>query len=834
MQTPQQFGPIEVNPGQRVLRVSGAPVAIGGRAFDMLCVLIQRPGELVSKDELLDAVWGRVVVEEGNLHVHVSALRKALGAGVITTVPGRGYRFVPPAGAASSTTPAAPAPVAVAERGPALLGRERDLAALHALLNEARLVTLTGPGGIGKTRLARAALAGRGQHHADGMVLVELAALTDAALIPGAVAAALQLQLATARDPLTALVAATRSLRMLVLLDNAEHLIDGVASVVAALLAGGAGLRLLVTSQMPLKLDHEQVYRLAGLQVPDDSLGPLTAAQALGYGAIALLDQRVRAADRRFVLTDALVSHAIQICRQLDGMALAIELAAARCPLLGLPTVAQRLDERFGMLRAGSRTAPARHQTLQAVMDWSHALLSPGEQQALRRLGVFAGGFALALACQVLADEHTDEWAVVDLLAELVDRSLVSVNDADSPRYLLLETGRAYALAQLAAAGETDMLRNRHAQAMQALAEQVCADFWQLSEADFVARHEPELDNLRAALDWLLQHDATGAVALASGAARLWRCLSLHPEALRRCAQAAALIDAHTPPTLAARLWEAIAQLSGEISSAESRAAAERAVALFETLGDARGLYLSLAHLAFSYRSDTPPAREAFARMGALEDPGWPAAVRLLGAKVQGGLASHTHDVAVARSANERRLALATACGSDRDVFAALGNLADVALIGGDAAQAVQLGRALLARLGRRHRVTRAIALGNLMLALLAADDVPAARETAIAFIELSRALDHMYLGVTADPLALLAALEERYAAATQLAAFADAAYAQDQQLREPNEAQARARCAALLQAHCTSVDLARWRTRGADVGAEAVCQLALQMRAQD
>jgi hypothetical protein len=433
------------------------------------------------------------------------------------------------------------------------------------------------------------------------------------------------------------------------------------------LLAGGRVVPL-VTSQVPLL--HDECLLPGGLQVPDDSLGPLTAALRWVM-APSPVGQRVRGVDRRFCTDRCPISHAIQICRQLDGMALAIELAAARCPLLGLPTVAQRLDERFGMLRAGSRTAPARHQTLQAVMDWSHALLSPGEQQALRRLGVFAGGFTLALACQVLADEHTDEWAVVDLLAELVDRSLVSVNDADSPRYLLLETGRAYALVQLAAAGETDMLRNRHAQAMRALAEQVCADFWQLSEADFVARHEPEL-TICAALDWLLQHDATGAIALASGAARLWRCLSLHP---KRCAVVRRLrpIDAHTPLALAARLWEAIAQLSGEISSAESRAAAERAVALFGNAGRRPWLYLSLAHLAFSYRSDTPPAREAFARMGGTGSPWCPAAVRLLGAKVQGGLASHTHDVAVARSANERRLALATACGSDWDVFARLG-----------------------------------------------------------------------------------------------------------------------------------------------------------------
>lgn len=831
MQTTYRFGPVEVRPWQRALLVDGAVVPISGRAFDLLVALIERAGQLVSKDELLDAVWGRVVVEEGNLHVHVSALRKVLGADTITTVPGRGYRFTPPGGApapAAVPPPASPA----AERGPVLLGRERDLAVLLGLLNESRLITLAGPGGIGKTRLARALLAERRSEQPDGVAQVELAALNDAALIPGAIAAALQLPLATAREPLAGLVAASRSLRMLVLLDNAEHLVDGVAEVAAALLAGGAHLRLLVTSQVPLKLDDERVYRLGGLEVP--SQASIGVERALACGAVALFDQRVRAADRHFRLTDANVGLVVDICRQLDGIALAIELAAARCPLLGLQMVAQRLDERFSLLRAGSRTAPTRHQTLQAAMDWSHALLAPDQQTAFRRLGVFVGGFTLELARELLRDEQIDEWQAIDLLADLVDHSLVSLDAADAdapaaPRYRLLESGRAYALARLEAAGEAQAIRQRHAQTLRALFEQAVLDYWQCTEAEFVARYEAELDNLRAALDWALQHDAVMAVALASAAARLWRCLSLHPEALRRLGQAAALIDAQTPPALAARLWEAVAQLSGEISNAESRGAAQRAAQLFDALGDERGLYLALAHLAFSYRTDTPEAHAAFARMCVLENPDWPPALRLLGAKVEGGLASHADSVGAARRANERRLALATQCGADRDVFAAMGNLADVALIEGNAAEAVRQGRALVARLGQRHRVTRAIALGNLLLALLAVDDLSGAREVAVQFVDLARSLNHMYVGVTADPLALLAALERRHAAAARLLAFGDLTYAQDQQSREPNEAHARDRCMALLQAACPAEQLAQWQMQGAALSAEAVCELALQ-----
>ncbi|MEO8137611.1 MAG: winged helix-turn-helix domain-containing protein, partial [Betaproteobacteria bacterium] len=247
-----RFGAIEVRPAERALFVDEAPVALGGRAFDLLLALIKRPGALVTKDELLDAVWGRVIVEEANLHVHISALRKLLGAKVIATIPGRGYRFDAPLdGRAAEAPTAAPLPPgrALAERPPELLGRDNDLASLQALLASHRLVTISGPGGIGKTRLARAALWAARASHPDGVAMVELAALSDPALIPGAIAAALELALGA--DPLASITAAVRPLRMLLLLDNAEQLSEGVARVVHGLLEGTSAVRVLVTSQVP-------------------------------------------------------------------------------------------------------------------------------------------------------------------------------------------------------------------------------------------------------------------------------------------------------------------------------------------------------------------------------------------------------------------------------------------------------------------------------------------------------------------------------------------------------------------------------------------------------
>jgi predicted ATPase len=842
MQASHRFGAFEVHPGQRALLQGGAPLVLGGRAFDVLMALLERRGQLVSKDDLLDRVWGRVVVEEANLHVQISALRKLLGKSAIATVPGRGYRFewdadpAVPAGAGAVARASHPGllhgaaaggddqPYSDADAGdglPALLGRDADLAALHTLLDRHRLVTVSGPGGIGKTRLARALLAQRHGALPDGAALVELAALTDPAHIPAAIAAAIDVPLGVSRDPLPALVAAVRPLRMLLLLDNAEHLVDGVAQVAQALLAGGAQLHLLVTSQVPLRHDGEQVYRLGGLAVPPRGT---PAEQAQSFGAVALLVQRVQAADRHFALSAAQVADAIEICTQLDGIALAIELAAARCPLLGLRDVAQRLDARFRLLRAGSRTAPSRQQTLLAAMDWSHALLTDDQRRAFRRLGVFSGGFTLDLARQVLADDALDAWAAIELLAELVDRSLVASEGFDAPRYRLLETGRAYALESLAASGEEDSVRRRHAHAVRRFFEPAWDDCWRLPEAAFVAHYEPELDNLRAALDWSLAHDAACAVALAGSAARLWRHLSLHPEGLRYFALAQALIDADTPALQVARLWEGLAQLSGERSSTESGTAAQRAVDLFSQLGDRLGHFVALAHVAFSHRVASPQAQAAFAAMQQLEDPQWPPAVRLLSAKVEGGLASMDGRIEVARNANQRRLGLADAAGSERDGFAALGNLADIALMAGDADLAVRLGRDLLARLGRRHQITRAIALGNLLLALLTQGATAEARAVAVAFAETSRQLAYLYVDNTSEALAWLALQEGRWAAAARLLGYSDAQRID----REPNEARARDRVATALAVHFDADTLQAEMAQGAVLAPAAACALAL------
>lgn len=579
------------------------------------------------------------------------------------------------------------------------------------------------------------------------------------------------------------------------------------------------------------------LFRLDGLALPPDDTS-ISAEEALRYGAIALFDTRLREADRRWAVDDGNVAQVLAICRRLDGIALALELAAARCPLLGVRGVAERLDDRFRLLRFDSRSASARQQTLGAAMAFSYKLLSAEQQSAFQQLAVFVGSFGLDLAMRMIDVPGLDELDRIDLLGELVDRSLVAVDAANSvqaPRYRLLESGRLYALARLSDSGEAAPVRQRLVQAMAVHFEQAWQASWLLAEDEFVARYEHDLDNLHSALDEALLSAPETAIALAGSATRLWRRLSLHPEAIRYAEAAAALLTESTPPALEARLWEGLAQLRSEVSQASTRPAALRAAALYGALGDGRGRYLALAHVAFSYCGHdgaTDEALSAYAEMQQLEDPAWPPSLRLYGRKVESGLASDAGQIEASRAATQARLALALACGSQRDVNASLGNLADLALMAGDAPEAVRLGRALLTRLRPRDAATCAIALSNLVYALLAiasaATDAEA-RTAAAEMVEVLRQADFRFQVAFADGLALLAAREQRWPAAARLAGHADAQYAVQQQMREMNEQRARQTTGEMLAANAASAQIEAWMTEGAALDARSACSLALE-----
>ncbi len=531
---PLRFGRFELQPHQRRLLVDGQPASVGARALDMLILLARRNGELVSKRELMDEVWPGLVVEENNLAVHISALRKLLGNATIATVPGWGYRFTATVERAQALPPdVAPSPAPMpATRTlrtnlpaelPPLFGRERDLQALGVMVDSAPLVTVVGAGGIGKTVLARQVLQARRTAYPQGVCWVELGAVTDAAQLPGAVMAALGVE-GGAGDPEAALLAAVAPLKMLLALDNAEQLAGDIAQLCQRLGDAAPGLHLLVTSQAPLKLATEHVYRLDTLAVP---AVPMPAAEALAFGAVALFVERARAADARFMLDDAQVGKVVELCAALDGLPLALELAAARAPMLGLQRLAASMDERLKLLtRSRDRAAPARQQTLRAALEWSHGFLDEREQSVFRRLGVVAGSASLDLVQQLVSDDTgVDEWEALDALGVLVDRSLVAVVGADpqaEPRYRMLESQRAFALERLQLAGELACTQQRHAQAVarQFEGRWVDRDNGKLSFADWQAHLAPDLDNAREAIAWA-QQAGDAACALAIGATLL-------------------------------------------------------------------------------------------------------------------------------------------------------------------------------------------------------------------------------------------------------------------------------------------------------------------------
>jgi predicted ATPase/DNA-binding winged helix-turn-helix (wHTH) protein len=595
-------GAIQIDAERRQVSIDGAPAKIGTRAFDVLLALVERRARVVPKDELMDLVWPKLVVEENNLLVHMVALRKLLGPEAITTIPGRGYRFalsvdaVNGVGLGDSLVPSEGVPGNLPP-SPPLFGRAEDLDAVEALMHGHAVVSIIGAAGIGKTRLALAAAVSTNCELADGRWWVELAPITDGAQVPNSIAGTLGMQLPSGRPPPEALAMALASRNLLLVLDNCEHLADDIAAVVDMLRARAPNVRLLMTSQELLKCRDDQVYRLGTLAVPDIA----QVEDASEFGAVALFVERAHAVDSRVRLADDNVSVVVDICRRLDGIPLAIELAAARVPLLGVHGLHARLNQMFDVLSGGARMKLRRHQTLRAALEWSYGLLSADEQAVFRRLGVFAGGFALELAQKVVSDDRIDQWLVLDLLGRLIDKSLVIAQGEAEPRYRLLETTRAFALEQLAHAGESKAMLRRHAQAICELMAVTDAEFGKFGFLSPKERTRAvlELSNLRAAVDWTMAFDDTRMLAyeLLGKGWIVWRVTGLEEEANHRMLQLWPL-----PADLPARIEADFCLSFGLIRICAPREehwdAARRAEALYRQLGDANGLVDALLLVA--------------------------------------------------------------------------------------------------------------------------------------------------------------------------------------------------------------------------------------------
>ncbi|WP_419709745.1 ATP-binding protein [Pseudomonas sp. NFX224] len=553
------FGPYRIYPGQRLVMEADQPLRLGRRAMDILLILLEHAGNVVSKQQLIAEVWPDSVVEEINLRVHMAALRKALGDGqtgqrYIVTVAQRGYSFVAPYSLEHVEQHPAGDPVEsnghnLPLRHTRLIGRQALVDNLVTQLPRQRFITLVGPGGIGKTTVAlRVAeqLIGR---YRDGIRLLDLAPITDPLMIASHLTTLLGLSLHDS-EPLNGLALFLCERQMLLVIDNCEHLIDSVALLCENLLRGAPHVHILATSRESLRAEGEFVQRLESLDCPPP-IAVLDRAQALSFSALQLFVERAMASHDSFELHDAQLPLVIDICRRLDGIPLALELAAAQVASLGLDGLLAQLHDSFRLLTHSSQTTLARHQTLHATLDWSFELLNACERTCLRRLGVFRGGFTLASAAAVIVGEHIEPGEVFGSITQLVAKSLLSVDVGDEEVfYRLLDTTRRYALEKLEQTTELPGTRERHARRCLALMQQAQHDWELIPTALWIERYARGLEDIRAALDWGLNAREPQALAirLAAASTPLWQELSLLREHGGFVRKALALLDAAAEP----------------------------------------------------------------------------------------------------------------------------------------------------------------------------------------------------------------------------------------------------------------------------------------------
>lgn len=847
---------------KRRLLCDGQPVPLGGRAFDLLAALAAQPGELVEAELLVQRIWPGRVVEDNNLQVQVSVLRKLLGAEAIATVRGRGYQLVLELGTApaadAAAAPAMPAAADIPSRvlgnlplqATPLIGREEVLQTLRRLLQQHRLVTVTGPGGVGKTRLALAALAPStaAPPPAAGTWLVELAGLADSTPVAEAVARALGFSLAglgAADDELLDLL---RQRALLLLLDNCEHRADEACRLLARLAQAAPQLQVLATSQVRLQFPGEQLLRLAPLPSPHEAQ---SAAEQRANPAVALFGARVAALDPGFDLAregEPALADVTAICRALDGLPLALELAAARVPLLGLAGLRERLGQPLALLQAGAPAGtPARLRTLQAALEWSYALLGADEQRAFRRLGLSSGRLSLPLAQALLADDEpaaaagSDEpgpaAAALELLQGLLDRSLLAplpaAEDAPAgtpPRVRLLDSARLFAHRKLCARGEADAALARLVRALlRQFTRPPGADEFLGRLAELPAR-AADLDNLRVALDGLAQQPTLADlhVELAGTSAWVWSRLGLRAEGARRCRQALQRVNAQTPPALEARLQLAWARAVNRRGAPGDLQAAARAAELFEALGDPRGQFRALMVLAMLYAltGDEPRCMGTLEQLSDRFDPQW-------GQVLWAGhfwtvifcLPQLDHLEHVRAQMNLGRQLMANM--DDEMRLPALATIAQGHALLGEPAEAIQAAREAAALARQRKAWGRlGMVLSDLSTYLAEAGQTDEAQALAREAIDL-RAADGT-LGTLLDQLAWQACLRGRHAPAAVALARADLHHQHRQGRRESALRNAHRRASEAVAEALTPEQQALYRQRGALLGDDEAARQTL------
>ncbi|CCD91006.1 Transcriptional regulator [Bradyrhizobium sp. ORS 375] len=610
------FGPFRLFPKSRLLEKDGAPLHLGGRALDILVCLAERAGEVVDKRELVKRVWANVNVDEGSLRFHIAALRKALGAGnegsrYVVNVPGRGYclavplsRLALPEGPSemASSLRLLPAPLA------RMIGRDDAVEKITSELSLHRFVTIVGPGGIGKTSVALA-VAHRQLAAFDGQVsFVDFGAVSDASLVAGSIVSALGLTV-NSEDPIPGLVMFLRSRPMLLVFDSCEHLLDELAPLTERLVREAPNLHVMATSRESLRSEGERVYRLFPLDCPPERDG-LGVADILAYPASQLFVERIAESLSEFELSHDDAPLVAEICRRLDGIALAIELAAGRVNAYGIAGTAELLDSRFSLSWRGRRTAIPRHQTLSAALGWSYDLLPASESAMLRGMSVFVGPFTLEAALAVASCQGISEPEAMEAISNLLSKSLIATSPAQRTlRYRLLDTTRAFVAEKLVESGEAPRVARAHAEYFRSFLRDISLKSNGLQSAGGFLPYADHLSNVRAALAWSFSEEGDRVIGidLAASAAQFFLELTLLTECYRWTQQALAShattsADARLEMTLQAALGVSVMFTQGNTEAVQSAFA--RSLQLARELDDLhwqlwllRGLHIYLTRV---------------------------------------------------------------------------------------------------------------------------------------------------------------------------------------------------------------------------------------------
>lgn len=808
----------EIWPTRRVVLCAGQPVAIGARAFDVLLTLVQNRPRLVTKRELLDAVWPGLVVEEANVQVQVSMLRKVLGPNSITTVPGLGYRFVatvdsdadePPQEVLSHAAQRQSGDNVVAvqprrlsnipEVADSLVGREADLAAVSSLVACERLVEILGPGGVGKTRLAQDVARSKCGDFLDGVWWVDLAAIANPGHIVIAIANAANVDVSGGKnDEIDRLVNRLEARHMLLVLDNCEHLIANIRVLVQEFLARAGRLFILVTSQEALGIGSGIAYRLAPLACPQDGSD---FEQARSSSALEFLERRAKAVDRRFALTSENIEAATKLVRRLDGNPLAIGMAAARAPSLGLGLLNHRLNERFELLRSVGHVAHARHQTLLATLEWSDSLLANIERTVLRCLSTFVGSFRVESALAATMKMREDEWSVLEAISALVDKSLMQVESLEPPRYRLLETVRTFCTGQLEQYGEAAEAALHHGHAMRTVATEIEERYWEMSDSTFLAQYAQDYDDLQAAFDRArVRGDVECAAITGCALMRLDHLRGFNAPHRARAEALYGLLP-KADAMSAAWIWTSIAAHGLiELEFVTRLEAAASAVLAWRGQGNAMRLHYALGfHASASARArDFETADHLVQEASMLERPDWPLRRLMWSASARSGVCIHKGDALGYRQASRQELQLAERAGADRVAAWARLKLADAALMANDFPEAIELGQSAVATLRTLDQPSNlGLAMSNLCAAYLLSNNCDSAVSMAIEAMPLMLRNGWGYLLL--DSVALIAATDQDFTAAIEILGFVDAWYARHGSSRQSNEASLRKRTSELM-----------------------------------